>query len=153
MRDFAFYNAGCTEPRGARRLIIPFRRLLRRILRPIFFRQADLFQELGTDLDRLNEDRKRYQTDLDRSVKERAGCRQELSSHDAELKAHQAEIDRHRVELERLAERQDRAEALYWDHVALTRRLAALEDQVEALLHQDMSAKWSNGLPRSFPPS
>jgi hypothetical protein len=140
MRDFAFYNAGCTDLRGLRRLIVPFRRMVRRILRPIFYRQVELFQELSAELDHQSEARKQQQMELDRSRKALNDGRQELSCHREELKGHHAELDRHRAELERLIERQDRVEALYWDHVALTRRLAALEDRVEALLHQDQMA-------------
>jgi chromosome segregation ATPase len=51
VQDFLFYNAGCTEPRGLGRLVVPFRRLIRRILRPVFLRQVDLFQDLAAQIE------------------------------------------------------------------------------------------------------
>ena len=84
MRDIAFYNVGISDLKGFRRVVIPFRRLLRRLLRPIFLRQVELFGQLDTRQDLLEE----------------------------QVKA---------------------TLAFGWDYVALTRRLAALEDQVSAL--------------------
>lgn len=46
VRDLAFYNAGCNEPKGVRRITVMVRRVLRRLLRPIFFHQFALFQDL-----------------------------------------------------------------------------------------------------------
>ena len=59
MDDVAFYDAGCQSPRGFRRIVIPFRRVLRRLLRPIFLRQAELLQQLGMRIEEM-------QTTLDR---------------------------------------------------------------------------------------
>ncbi len=53
MRDFAFYNAGCEPRRGLRGLLVPIRRLLRRLLRPIFLRQAELLEEIARRQERL----------------------------------------------------------------------------------------------------
>lgn len=53
MRDYAFYNVGCSGHQGHRRAIVPLRRLIRRLLRPFFFRQAELFEQLGRDIDEL----------------------------------------------------------------------------------------------------
>ena len=52
-QELAFYNVGCQEPRGARRVVVPFRRLLRRVLRPIFVRQVEILNSL---CDRLDQD-------------------------------------------------------------------------------------------------
>jgi hypothetical protein len=81
-QELAFYNVGCQEPRGARRVVVPFRRLLRRVLRPIFVRQ---------DLEHISQRQFHLAEQLQGSV------------------------------------------ALGWDYVATVRRLAALEDRVEAL--------------------
>jgi hypothetical protein len=53
VRDFAFYNAGVDGARGTGRLLAPARRLLRRILRPIFFRQEAIYREMQDEIDRL----------------------------------------------------------------------------------------------------
>jgi hypothetical protein len=55
MRDYHFYNYGCTEPTGFRRIVIPFRRLLRRLLRPMFEHQVQLYQQLDADIHSLSE--------------------------------------------------------------------------------------------------
>lgn len=85
MSAFAFYEAGCDDVRGKRRITVPLRRLLRRLLRPIFLRLRDQLDSLDRRQDRLERD----------------------------LKA---------------------IEAMGWDHVAMSRRLAMLEDHIEALL-------------------
>ena len=99
MRDIAFYNVGISELKGFRRVVIPFRRLLRRLLRPIFLRQVELFGQLDAQLENIA----RRQDLLEEQVK-------------ATL-------------------------AFGWDYVVLTRRLAALEDQVSALYAQDSSSR------------
>src|SRR5206468_3273302 len=85
MRELAFYEAGYHEVKGIRRAVIPFRRLLRRLLRPIFLQ-------------------------LDAELRSLARRHDEF---DRELKA---------------------VRAMGWDHVALARRLAVLEDHVDAIL-------------------
>ena len=104
VRDLAFYNAGCHEPKGVRRSVVPFRRVLRRMLRPVFLRQVELFRELFHRVDHLD---------------------------------HSLHALRH--ELNALAQRQDELSeqlkttlAFGWDHVAMVRRLAVLEDLLAA---------------------
>lgn len=87
MRDYKFYAAGM-DPARFSWLVVPGRRAVRRLLRPVFYRQEELFAEFGNDID--------------------------------ELKAQVAKLS---VELEAL-------KGLVWDHVAVTRRLAALEDRI-----------------------
>ena len=84
MHDYAFYHAGIDGLRGVKRIVVPIRRLLRRILRPMFYRQAEMMQSLG---DRVDENSIQMQTAL----------------------------------------------ALGWDHVALVRRLATIEEHLAAL--------------------
>jgi hypothetical protein len=98
MSDLAFYEAGCREVKGKRRVIVPFRRLLRRLLRPIFLKLEEELNALDRRQDRLERD----------------------------LKA---------------------TEAITWDHVAVSRRLAMLEDHLETLLMQG-SARDSNPSPQ-----
>ena len=95
MPDYSFYDAGCVAPKGLARVVVLFRRLLRRLLRPIFLRQAALFQELGS------------------RIEEVAG------------------------RLGGLDQRQERLEAFECDGTALARRLAVLEDRLEALLSRE----------------
>jgi len=92
MRDFAFYNAGCDGPMGPTRSLIVFpRRLIRRLLRPIFQRQERINHELQDQVDALA-------TKVDHLARELAAVA-----------------------------------ALGWDHVAIARRLASLEDEVSRL--------------------
>jgi hypothetical protein len=104
-QELAFYNVGCQEPRGARRVVVPFRRLLRRVLRPIFVRQVEILNSL---CDRLDQDEHATRT----------------------LRADLEHISQRQFHL---AEQLQGSVALGWDYVATVRRLAALEDRVEAL--------------------
>jgi hypothetical protein len=104
--DLAFYNAGCDEPTGRRRLIVPVRRVLRRILRPIFQHQVQLFQALCVRLDAAELADRELRTDLDNLT----------ARHD------------------RIVDQMHATVAFGWDYVAMTRRMATLEDRVEALL-------------------
>jgi hypothetical protein len=87
MRDYAFYAAGCQNVRGLGKLLVPIRRLLRRLLRPMFYRQEELFKAMDRDIT------------------------------DALL-------------------RTDYVEGRHYDNEAVARRLAILEDRVEALMRQ-----------------
>lgn len=104
--DLAFYNAGCEQPRGARRVVVLVRRVLRRILRPIFSRQVEILQHLCDRLDRQDEERQVLRKDLD-----------EVTRRD-----------------DQLALQTQAAMSFGWDYVAMVRRLAVLEDRVEALV-------------------
>ena len=108
MHDLVFYEAGCHEVKGMRRVVIPFRRLLRRLLRPIFLHLDSQLNSLGAELNSLD----RRQNLLDRDLK-------------AVL-------------------------AMGWDHVAMVRRLAALEDHVEALMQRDVTAESDNSSPMAI---
>jgi len=54
MRDYAFYNVGCAKAKGMARLLVPVRRLFRRILRPMLFRQAHLLAEMDWEVNSLS---------------------------------------------------------------------------------------------------
>ena len=103
MPDLSFYDAGCVAPKGLSRLVVPFRRLLRRVLRPILLRQAALFAELDAKIDRVGSG------------------------------------------LGGLAHRQERLEAFECDGAALARRLAALEDRLDALLSREAATNSEPG--------
>ncbi len=89
MRDYRFYGEGM-EPKRLRWVVVPARRGLRRLMRPMLYRQVEILEDLGRELD---------------EVKSR--------------------LDRLDAEVKTLA-------GLGWDHVAVTRRLAALEDRIES---------------------
>jgi hypothetical protein len=115
MRDLRFYNAGC-EPTGSiRRILLPLRLLLRRLLLPFFERLVEILQ--GFDLD-LTQTAKRQET-------LNALCR------DSEVQAKRLHED-----FAALAKRQSDLQAFQLDYDALGRRLAALEDHVELLYQQ-----------------
>src|SRR5262249_1419445 len=97
-----FYNAGCTDPKGLRHGVVAARRLLRRILRPMFFHLAELLRQLADQADGLAREQ------------------------DA-LAARQDQLD----------QQVQTAPAFGWDYVALGRRLATLEDQVDQLLQRN----------------
>ncbi len=105
MSDLAFFNAGCTDKTGVRKLIVPPRRILRRLLRPIFQSQVVLFQWLCDRLEISEQNDQRIERDIKNLHKRQ----------------------------ERLGDQIQATQALGWDHVALVRRLAVLEERVEAL--------------------
>ncbi len=124
MTDLAFYNAGCQEPRGLRRVLVFARRGLRRILRPIFQRQVELFQAL---CDRL-----------DAAERADASLRDDLN----------ALAKRH----DNLNAQMQTAMAFGWDYVAMVRRLSVLEDRVETLIQTSgPTANADDARPSSVP--
>lgn len=112
MSDLAFYNVGCQGAKGPRRLVVLARRAVRRILRPIFLRQVELFQSLCDRLD----------------VAERL---------DAE---HRHELDHLTRRQDHLADQMQHTIAFGWDYVALVRRVAVLEERLEALNAREHAA-------------
>ena len=54
MRDFAFYNAGIEDARGPKRVLGIARRVLRRILRPMFFHQEAIYRDFQAQVDELS---------------------------------------------------------------------------------------------------
>jgi hypothetical protein len=64
MHDNTFSNVRVSEATGWGRLLGPFRRLLHMLLRPIFQRQNEIFEQLQKELDRLT----RRQEELDRQA-------------------------------------------------------------------------------------
>lgn len=54
VRDFAFYNAGINDAKGPKRVLGLARRLVRRLLRPMFFHQEVLYRDLQAQIDFLN---------------------------------------------------------------------------------------------------
>jgi hypothetical protein len=103
--DLAFYNAGCEDSRGARRFLVIARRALRRVLRPIFQHLTAILQDVCNRLDAAERADAGLRTDLDALARRHDDLRDQM----------QATI------------------AFGWDYVAMTRRLATLEDRVEAL--------------------
>ncbi|MEW4568463.1 hypothetical protein AB1L88_11400 [Tautonia sp. JC769] len=88
MRDFAFYNAGITDAKGPKRVLGLARRLVRRLLRPMFFHQEALYRDL------------------------------------------QGQIDHLHAQVEALSRRSATSDAFRWDAVAMSRRLATIEDHL-----------------------
>ena len=113
------------EERGRfKALMQPTRRALGRVLRPYFAHQAALVDQVEQHVDEL--DRRQHAFD-------------EIQAAVAQLTATQAQLTQAletvTVRLAELAERQDEIDrkaavvaAVTWDHVALTRRLAMIED-------------------------
>jgi hypothetical protein len=142
MDERLFYEVGYHEVKGIKRIALPVRRLVRRVLRPIFV-------ELDNRLKTL--DGRQAQLELRQA---------QFDVHENKLDQRQNELDHRQHELDRrqnqLGDRQNRLGpdvsaatdrlhnrldrelkallAMGWDHVAVTRRLAVLEDRVEALL-------------------
>ena len=106
MSDLAFYEVGCDESSGTRRLLVLARRVLRRILRPFFLRLVEILQALCDRLDAT----------------------------EAADQVLRAELNDLTARQEDLADRLQATIAFGWDYVALVRRVAVLEDRVETLM-------------------
>jgi hypothetical protein len=106
MTDLAFYNAGCADKSGLRKLIVPPRRLIRRVLRPIFQRQVELFRSILGRLDALERRDARLSKDIQALLK-----KQDVMGHQLQ-----------------------ETQALAWDYQRLVPRIADLEDRIEALM-------------------
>jgi hypothetical protein len=110
MHDFAFYDTDM-QARRLPWLVVPARRLLRRLLGPVWERERALFEALHEEHVQLG---------------------QRLIDVHSDLGAQVAYLSERIDEVER----QVRATAaLGWDHVALTRRLTAIEDRLYADQH------------------
>lgn len=112
MSDLRFHEVGCESPRGKRRISVFCRRVLRRILRPIFERQVEILVALRTRIEVLEMENGLLRTSLCDEI------RGQHQRNDALARHVQTMI------------------ALGWDHVATTRRLASLEEHVESLLQE-----------------
>ncbi|HEY8740544.1 MAG TPA: hypothetical protein VIN56_08130 [Candidatus Dormibacteraeota bacterium] len=99
MPDYVFDGEGM-EPGRVGGLVVPLRRVLRRLQRPWFDRQVEIFDELRRDLDAT-------------------------SARIAAVEGRQGEYQRLIAELRAQVEAQ---EARAWDDAAIAGRLAALED-------------------------
>jgi hypothetical protein len=66
MTDYAFYNASGGRARGLGRLFVPFVWLLRRLLLPIFQREAELFAEQDLQLKEARGELDRLRLDFQR---------------------------------------------------------------------------------------
>ncbi|GAC1310699.1 MAG: hypothetical protein NVSMB14_13870 [Isosphaeraceae bacterium] len=116
VRDLEFYNNGCDAPTRKRAILVLPRRVLRRLLRPFFQRQVDLYRELHERIDLIEH--------ALRDIRERQ---------------------------DRLAAETFAGVALGWDHVALSRRLACLEDAVESLTMPTIDSEESSRPAIPFP--
>lgn len=85
--------------------MVPLRRALRRVLRPIFLRQVEMFQEVHHRIDHLD--------------------------HTCHAIRHELHAIARRQD--ELSEQLKTTLAFGWDYVAMVRRLATLEDQVALL--------------------
>ena len=133
MRDYAFYEASEQAPRRLGWLVRPFRRLLRRLLGPVWQREHELFVSLGTELDRVQQ----RQTDLHTTGEARLA---ELEQRNAAALGHLSD------RLDALERQVQAAIALGWDHDALVRRLTAIEERLNEL-HDGRASATHAGTP------
>jgi hypothetical protein len=112
--DFGISNK--PGPSGWRRVILPFRWLTYRLLLPWIFRQEELHEELEESLAKIEVRRELLHQEL-------MGVRSEIEATTRELAAIRSEIAA-------TDQRVRQALAFGWDHVALVRRLAAIEDRL-----------------------
>jgi hypothetical protein len=156
--DLDFYDAGCENPRGGIWLasgLLLLRRMMRRLLRPVFLRQVEILQQIVARFDEqpraieamreklLEEQLVEFRRFREEQARATRALREEL---DQAIESFRTELSGLARRDDQLAERFQGVQAFGWDHVSLARRLAALEDHVEAVLAQsradDESAKF-----------
>jgi hypothetical protein len=106
MEHLAFYNSGCEPGRGPAGPVVLIRRLLRSLLLPMFRRLVQILDSLCNRL--------------------------EAAEHEAEELRDLVDDLRRRQEEQ--AAKVPATLAFGWDYVAMVRRLAILEEHVDALL-------------------
>jgi hypothetical protein len=106
MDHLAFYNAGCEPTDGRVGLKMRFRRLIRRLMLPAFQRLVEILGSL---------------------------C-QRLDIAECEVRDLKAQVDDLRRRQEDQAAKIPATIAFGWDYVAMVRRLAVLEEHVDALM-------------------
>jgi len=108
--DFAIATG--PGPRGWRRIILPLRMMAYRIVRPLLLDQVRIHQE------------------LQRQSAELARLEEAITHLGHHLEAANCGLTEARTELTAVNQRVRQALALGWDHVAVVRRLAAIEDRL-----------------------
>ena len=114
-----FGNSTGPGPSGWRRIILPFRWIAYRLVRPLLSEQMDISQGLEQCLAGLQQHQSGFEQELTRLRKELSLCKRAL----ADARSEMAAIDK----------RVRQGLALGWDHVALVRRLASIEDRLTKL--------------------
>lgn len=69
MKSYAFYEAGIEGIRGKAKVLVPLRRVLRRLLRPMLFRLERLLQEMEDETDGKLDQLAQRQDVLDRAIR------------------------------------------------------------------------------------
>jgi hypothetical protein len=133
MRDFAFYNVAENPAPGPHRVVVWLRRGVRRLLRPIFLRQVEIYRYFSELLD-----------EHDQRITAQRLVDEQLAGQIAAQSARQDELDQRldalSQRIDAVARRQDELSehlhtiaAFGWDFVAMGRRLGAIEDQIAVL--------------------
>jgi hypothetical protein len=110
-RDYAFHQAIEQPPRRLRWIVARVRRMLRRLLGPVWEREQTLFEEIDSDLEQVR-----------REI-------EELRAHD---EGYAPTLTYLTDRLDALDRQVRETAALGWDHAALVRRLSVLEDRLQA---------------------
>jgi hypothetical protein len=125
MGDFAFYEADI-EPKRFRWIVVPLRKLLRRLLGPVWSQEELLFHSLNERIAHL-------ETELSSGA---VSSRIEDGIEDVRVDLRGRQEASTELITQRLADLERQVETLTglgWDHVAVVRRLASIEDHMADL--------------------
>ena len=115
------------EERGRLKAVMrPTRRLLGRVLRPYFAHQVALVDRVGEQVEALDQ-RQQVLDELQAAVQALTASQAELAQALEAVSSRLAELAERQDEIDRKA---SVVAAVSWDHVALTRRLAVIEDSL-----------------------
>ena len=115
-------SASNPRPRGWRRIILPFRWIVYRLVRPLLSEMAERCLAVQQSSAGLEQRHAGFEQELLRLRKDLTDFKQALAGARTEI----ADIDK----------RIRQSLALGWDHVALVRRLASIEEQLSVVTSQ-----------------
>lgn len=154
MEELKFYETACEPTRGKGMLVVVLRRLVRKLLRPMFDRLITILSGMIARLDAIDERFKKPERDiailqvkaeglaahLEGLSKEFREVEPELRARIVQLTSLSSSVAGINVRLDEDEERLHAIQALHWDHVALARRLATIEDLLAASSEHARSA-------------
>ena len=139
MRDLRFYNTPIDQPGIAGFFITLPRRCARKLLLPFFARLVEILDALARHSDQSDQDRSVLRAEVHRVDGKAEAINRKFDLLNAKFDELNLKMETLRTEFGELKQREDALRdefaavvALNWDHVAVGRRLAQLEDRMLA---------------------
>ena len=125
MTELNLIEAGCGPATGRRHIVLFVRKVTRKVIRPWLVRLDDLFRAVIERIDTADRNAASLQGHVNQFASSVVPRLDRLDAVTGSLPSVEAAIAA-------LEEKLSAFQALHWDHVALTRRLASIEDVIVA---------------------